>query len=92
MAILNGSTVAGTNQCLSSLRQRCLLSIHLYALFLEPLLCRLHRDLKGISMFNRTVTTRACVDDLATFTGSDTDILRGVQVLQDFCSSSSQQG
>jgi hypothetical protein len=43
-------------------------------------------------MFNRAVTTRAFVDDLATFTGSDTDILRGVQVLQDFCSSSSQQG
>lgn len=37
-------------------------------------------------MFNWTVTTRAFVDDLAIFTDSDTDILRGVQALQDFCS------
>lgn len=37
-------------------------------------------------MFNRTVTTRAFVDDVAIFTDSDTDILRGVQALKDFCS------
>jgi exonuclease III len=85
MAILNGQTVAGTVSCSASLRQGCPLSIHLYVLFLEPLLCRLRHELTGITMFNRKLVTRAFVDDVAIFADSDGDIRHGVQILHDFC-------
>lgn len=84
-AILNGQTVAVIVSFSSSLLQGCPLSIHLYVLFLEPLLCRLRHELTGITMFNRKLITRAFVEDVTMFADSDYDICHGVQILQDLC-------
>jgi hypothetical protein len=85
MFLLNGQSIAGKVDCLSSLRQGCPLSIHLYVLFLEPLLLRLSTEMKGISFFGRKVAVRAFVDDVAVFTDNDEDIILSDQVIGDFC-------
>ncbi|KZS01493.1 Uncharacterized protein APZ42_001831, partial [Daphnia magna] len=38
MSILNGSEVAGLISDIQSIRQRCPLSVHLFVLYIEPLL------------------------------------------------------
>jgi hypothetical protein len=85
VAILNGQTVAVIVSCSSSLRQGCLLSIHLDVLFLEPLFCRLRHELTGITMFNRKLITQSFVEDVAIFADSDDDSCHGVQIVQDLC-------
>jgi hypothetical protein len=85
MFLLNGQSIAGKVDCLSSLRQGCPLSIHLYVLFLEPLLLRLSTAMNGISFFGRKVAVRAFVDDVAVFTDNDKDIILSDQVIGEFC-------
>ena len=61
ISILNGSEVAGTIRDIQSIRQGCPLSMHLFVLYIEPLLVRLSHVLQGIRVFDQKITVRAFV-------------------------------
>jgi hypothetical protein len=85
MSILNGTEVAGTILDLDSVRQGCPLSMHLFVIYIEPLLTRLSQVINGINLFGTNVTVRAMVDDVAIFVSSDRDITNAGDVLDQFC-------
>ena len=85
MSILNGTEVAGTISDFHSVRQGCPLSMHLFVIYIEPLLTRLSTALNGINLFGTKVTVRAMVDDVAIFVSSDSDIINAGEVLDQFC-------
>jgi hypothetical protein len=66
----NGSTIVGTINDVQSVRQGCPLSIHLFAIFLEPLLVRLADSIVSFDLHGVQVKVRACVDDLTVFVSS----------------------
>lgn len=82
---VNGSRVAGTVDCNRSVRQGYPLSIHLFLLYLEPLLTRLNRDLFGPELLGTPIVTRAYVDDLAVFISREEDFNKFNDLLQKFC-------
>jgi hypothetical protein len=53
ISIINGSEVAGTICEIKSIRQGCPLSMHLFVLYIVPLLVRLLHVLQGIRVFNK---------------------------------------
>ncbi|KZR98031.1 Uncharacterized protein APZ42_006755, partial [Daphnia magna] len=64
---------------IQSIRQGCPPSVHLFVLYIEPLLVRLSRVLKGISLFNEKLTVRAFVDDVTFFVSCGEDFTRAGQ-------------
>lgn len=82
---LNGGSIVGTINDVQCVRQGCPLSVHLFAIFIEPLLARLAENLKGIDLFGHRVALRAFVDDLTVFASSDEDIVRSCEIIDDFC-------
>jgi len=85
MSILNGTEVAGTISDFDSVRQGCPISMHLFVIYIEPLLTRLSQVINGINLFGTNVTVRAMVDDVAIFVSSDRDITNAGEVLDQFC-------
>ena len=85
MSILNGSEVAGTIHDVQSIRQGCPLSMHLFVLYIEPLLVKISQDLQGIRFFDKQLTVRALVDDVVIFMSSDDDIVKAGEILDLFC-------
>ena len=85
MSILNGSEVAGTVRDVQSVRQGCPLSMHLFVLYIEPLLVRIAQSLQGIRFFDKQLTVRALVDDVVIFMSSDDDIVKAGEILDLFC-------
>lgn len=85
MSILNGSRVAGMVDCRGSLRQGCPLSIHLFVIYLEPLLKKLNKELEGLKFLGTRVVSRAYVDDLAVFLSREEDFLKFDEILQKYC-------
>ena len=67
ISILNGLDIAGTICDIQSVRQGCPLSMHLFVLYVEPLLVRLSHVLQGIGVFDQKLTVRAFVDDVTLF-------------------------
>jgi hypothetical protein len=57
ISILNGTEVAGTFSDFHSVRQGCPLSMHLFVIYIEPLLSRLFTVLNGINLFGTNVGT-----------------------------------
>ncbi len=82
---LNGNAIVGTIDDAQSVRQGCPLSIHLFAIYIEPLLVRLTNTLGGIDLHGERVKVRAYVDDLTVFVSSNTDILRACGAIEEFC-------
>jgi len=85
MSILNGTEVAGTISDVHSVRQGCPLSMHLFVIYIEPLISRLSTVLNGINLFGTNVTVRAMVDDVVIFVSSDNDITNAGEILDQFC-------
>ena len=83
---LNGSTAVGTVNGAQSVRQGCPLSIHLFAIYIEPLLVRIARNIDGIDIHGERIKVRAYVDDLTVFVSSNADILGACQVIDEYCS------
>ncbi len=67
------------------MRQGCPLSIHLFAIYIEPLLVRLTNTLGGINLHGERVKDRAYVNDLTVSVSSNTDILRACGAIEEFC-------
>jgi len=85
MSFLNGGKIATTIQSLNGLRQGCPLSMHLFVLYIEPLLIKIEKDLEGIKVFNEKLCCRAFVDDVTVFVSSDQDISKLEIILENFC-------
>jgi len=85
MTILNGPGVAGTIYGVQSVRQGCPLSMHLFVIYIEPMLVRISQTLQGIKFFDKRISVRAMVDDVAIFVSSDSDIIKAGEVLDQFC-------
>jgi hypothetical protein len=85
MSILNGSKVAGVICDVQSIRQSCPLFVHLFVLYIEPLLVRLSRILYGITFFKENITVRAFVDGGTIFVACDEEMTRTGQVIDLFC-------
>ncbi len=85
MKVYYGEGVTDTIVGNRSIRQGCPLSIHLFALYLEPLLTWLNSELKGIPILNQAAKSFAFVDDVNIFAGSDKDIDKTWMTLENFC-------
>ena len=57
-----------------SLRQGCPASMNLFALFIEPLLKRLDKDLEGVSFGKEGARVKAMVDDVTVLVSSNEDV------------------
>ncbi|KAI9550930.1 hypothetical protein GHT06_001740 [Daphnia sinensis] len=66
-------------------RDGCPLSMHLFVLYIEPLLVRLSHELQGIRFFNQKLVVRALVDDVTIFVSCDNDLVIAGKVLELFC-------
>ena len=82
---LNGESIVGTINDVQSVRQGCPLSVHLFAIYIEPLLIKLAENLKGIDLCGHKVALRAFVDDLTVIASSDHDITRSCEIIDEFC-------
>ena len=82
---LNGNSIVGDIDDAQSIRQGCPLSMHLFALYIEPLLTRLSSNLNGVELDGHKVSVRGYVDDLAVFATSDYDIVTACKIVDDYC-------
>lgn len=64
MQIMNGGDKCGTISAKNSIRQGCPLSMHLFVIYLEPLISKLEHMLEGLKLGTKSIKTRAYVDDL----------------------------
>ena len=58
---LNGNDIVGTVDNAQSVRQGCPLSVHLFALYIEPLLVGLSRGIDGIEHYGKRIKVRAYI-------------------------------
>jgi exonuclease III len=82
---LNGNDIVGTVDNAQSVRQGCPLSVHLFALYIEPLLVCLAKGIDGIEHYGKRVKVRAYVDDLVVFVSSVKDIRHACEIILEFC-------
>ena len=82
---LNGNKTVGDIIDVQSIRQGCPLSMHLFAIYIEPLLAKLAQDLFGIELNGQKVAVRGFVDDLAVFASSDYDVVTSCKIIDNFC-------
>jgi len=82
---LNGNDIVGTVDNAQSVRQGCPLSVHLFALYIEPLLVCLSRGIDGIDHYGKRIKVRAYVDDLVVFVSSMKDVRRACEIILEFC-------
>jgi hypothetical protein len=82
---LNGNDIVGTVDNAQSVRQGCPLSVHLFALYIEPLLVCLSRGIDGIEHYGKRIQVRAYVDDLVVFASSMEDVRRACEIILKFC-------
>ena len=82
---LNGNDIVGTVDNAQSVRQGCPLSVHLFALYIEPLLVCLSRGIDGIEHYGKRIKVRAYVDDLVVFASSMKDVRRACEIILEFC-------
>ena len=82
---LNGSSIVGDIEEAQSIRQGCPLSMHLFAVYIEPLLARIAANVVGVSVNDHQVAVRGFVDDLAVFATSDFDIITACKCVDEFC-------
>ena len=72
--IMNGNDVCGTITGSNSVRQGCPLSVHLFVLFLEPLIAKLESCLRGLNVGNTYLKVQAYVDDLTVVVNNEKEI------------------
>ncbi len=82
---LNGNDIVGAVDDAQSVRQGCPLSVHLFGLYIEPLLVALTKGIVGIDHYGGRVKVRAYVDDLVVFASSRKDICRACEIVLEFC-------
>ena len=68
-----------------SVRQGCPLSVHLFGLYIEPLLVCLAKGIDGIEHYGKRIKVRAYVDDLVVLVSSIKDIRRACEIILEFC-------
>ena len=85
MQIMNGEDVCGTITCTNSIRQGCPLSMHLFVIFLEPLLAKLKQNLRGLNVGMENFKLRAFVDDLTVVATNDDNLNKLGACLEGFC-------
>ena len=82
---LNGNQSAGFIPHTASLRKGYPLSMHLFVIFIEPLIILPNNRLTGIHTPGNVVKVRGLVDDLAVFVSSDQDAIASCNTVEEFC-------
>ena len=85
MVFLNGNSFAGELSDVQSIRQGCPLSMHLFAIYIEPLIAKINQTLRGVVVQKHKVAARALVDDVAIFASNLDDIKLTGELLEGFC-------
>lgn len=85
MSIMNGGDECGRINCTNSVRQGCPLSMHLFVIYLEPLIAKLETILGGLNVGGKRIKLRAYVDDLTVVATTDREIEVLGECLDKFC-------
>lgn len=72
-------------QCLSSIRQGCPLSVTLFIIYIDPLLCSISSGIDGIRGVPRSVKLAGLVDDVTAFVTTIKDLNTVGDVAKRFC-------
>ena len=84
--VINGKQVIDGFKSGSSIRQGCPLSMHLFVIYIEPLIRKIDSTLQGIPIHgNEYLRIQAMVDDVTIFASKETDIQQTSKILNDFC-------
>jgi hypothetical protein len=84
MSIWNGAEVARKISEFDSVRKGFQVSMHLFVIYIKPLLTRFSQDFNGIHLFDN-VSVGALVDDVDIFVSSVGNITNAEKVLDQFC-------
>jgi hypothetical protein len=90
MSNIKGSDVANSTCDIQSIRKGCPLSMHIFVLFIEPLVVRWAQFSQGIRVIDQTLTARAFVNDITIFLSSDSDVARVEEILDLFWQSTTE--
>ena len=85
MQIMNGGASCGVINGTNSVRQGCPLSMHLFVIYLEPLIAKLETCLSGMKVGTTSVKLQAYVDDLTVVITNDVELKTLEKFLNDFC-------
>ena len=82
---MGGGGECGLITCTNSIRQGCPLSMHLFVIYLEPLIAKLENIFWGLKVGTKRLKLRAYVDDLTILATSDKEIELMGKVVDSFC-------
>lgn len=85
LKIMYGGTEMIEIQGKNSIRQGCPLSMHLFTIFVEPLVRMIDFKIKGFMHGKERAAARAFVDDLNVILTDENDILKMNDILNEFC-------
>lgn len=85
--LVNGH-LTGEIKIKKSVRQGCPLSMVLFVLYIEPLLCGINRKVEGCQLGQDTIKSMAYADDVNFIVQSDTEAGNVFELLSEFCTDS----
>jgi hypothetical protein len=85
LRIFNGDENVVDVEGRNSIRQGCPLSMHLFTIFVEPLVRKIESEVQGFQHGQQRAATRAFVDDLNVIVCCDNDLIKLDNILKEFC-------
>ena len=85
LRIVNGDENVVDVEGRNSIRQGCPLSMHLFTIFVEPLVRKIESEVQGFQHGQQRAATRAFVDDLNVIVCCDNELIKLDKILKEFC-------
>ena len=85
LKIIHGGTETIEIEGKNSIRQGCPLSMHLFTIFIDPLVRMIDFKIKGFKHGKERAAARAFVDDVNVIVTNENDILKMNDILNEFC-------